>query len=80
MFYTYSDDGSVLFIDDKLVVDNEGSHSARREDGSIALEEGYHKFRLVYFESYMGNELEVGISGLSFRESKIPDDMLFIAK
>jgi len=79
-FYTYSDDGSVLYIDDKLVVDNEGSHSARREDGSIALEEGYHKFRLVYFESYMGNELEVGISGLSIRESQIPDDMLFIAK
>ena len=79
-FYTWSDDGSVLFIDDKAVIDNDGSHGARRKDGSIALEEGYHKFRLVYFESYMGSELEVGISGLNIRESRIPDDMLYLKK
>lgn len=79
-FYSYSDDGSRLFIDGKLVVDNDGSHSARRKDGSIALEEGFHTIKVMYFESYMGNELEVGISGLSIRETKIPDNMLYIKK
>ena len=77
-FYTYSDDGSRLYINGELVVDNDGGHSARRKDGSIALDEGYHEFKLYYFESYMGNELEVGISGLNIRETKIPDQMLFI--
>ena len=79
-FYNYSDDGSRLFIDGKLVVDNDGSHSAGRKDGSIALEKGYHKLKVMYFESYMGDELEVGISGLSIRETKIPDNMLFRKK
>lgn len=79
-FYAYSDDGSQLFIDDKLVVDNDDSHSARRKDGSIALEAGFHKIKIVYFESYMGQELEVGISGLTIRETKIPDSMLYINK
>lgn len=78
LFYTYSDDGSQLYINDNLVVDNDGSHSAIRKDRSIALEKGYHKLKLLYFESYMGNELEVGISGISIRETKIPDNLLFI--
>lgn len=77
-FYSYSDDGSQVFIDDKLVVDNDGSHSACRKDGSIALEAGFHKIKVLYFESYMGNNLEVGISGLTIRETKIPDYMLFV--
>lgn len=76
-FYTYSDDGSQLFIDGTLVVDNDGSHSARRRDGQIALEEGFHEIRVAYFESYMGEELEVGISGISIRETTIPDQMLY---
>lgn len=79
-FYTYSDDGSRLYIDNQLVVDNDGSHSARRKDGQIALEAGYHELKVLYFESYMGQELEVGISGLSIRETPIPGNMLFYKK
>ncbi|MBW8325575.1 MAG: hypothetical protein K0M50_12490, partial [Prolixibacteraceae bacterium] len=77
-FYTYSDDGSKLFIDGKEVVNNDGSHGARRADGKIALEEGFHEFRVLYFEDYMGSELEVGFSGISIRECKIPDEFLFV--
>jgi len=76
-FYTYSDDGSQLLIDGKEVVNNDGSHGAKRADGKIALEEGFHEFRLRYFEDYMGNELEVGFSSISIRECKIPDSYLF---
>lgn len=77
-FYTYSDDGSRLFIGSRLVVDNDSSHSAQRKEGMIALEEGYHEFRLLFFDDYMGQELEVGLSGLDFREKPISGDMLFI--
>jgi hypothetical protein len=79
-FYTYSDDGSKLFIDGKVVVDNDGSHSLRRADGKIALEAGYHELKFLYFENYMGEFLEVGISGRNIREDAIPDNMLFIAE
>jgi len=76
-FYTYSDDGSKLFIDGKEVVNNDGSHGVQRAEGKIALDEGFHDIRVLYFEDYMGNELEVGISSISIRECKIPDSYLF---
>ena len=77
-FYTFSDDGSVLKINDEMVVDNDGSHSLRRRDGKVALEEGLHKIEVIYFENYMGEFLEVGWSGKSIREETIPDHVLYI--
>jgi len=79
-FYTYSDDGSRVFIDGQLVVDNDGSHSARRKDGKIALKEGFHEMEILYFESYMGEVLEVGYSSRNIREEILPDNILFIAE
>ena len=38
---TQSDDGSVLFIGNELVVDNDGSHAAITASGSIALERDF---------------------------------------
>ncbi|SMO42295.1 PA14 domain-containing protein [Saccharicrinis carchari] len=77
-FYTYSDDGSKLLIDGKVVVDNDGSHSAKREEGVIALDKGFHEFKLLYFESYMGEKLEVGFSSVKIRECIIPDSFFFV--
>lgn len=76
-FYTYSDDGSRLFVDDRLVVDNDGSRSAQRTGGKIPLTKGFHKIRLLYFEDYMGQDLKVSISSRNIFEMEIPDDMLF---
>lgn len=76
-FYTYSDDGSRLFVGGVEVVDNDGSRSAQRAEGVIALHEGYHDFALLYFEDYMGEHLEVGISSLHMQEILLPDTMLF---
>lgn len=76
-FYTYSDDGSKLYIDGREIVNNDGSHGARRADGKVALDEGFHQIMVRYFEDYMGNELEVGLSSINIRECSIPDDFLF---
>lgn len=79
-FYTYTDDGSTLYIDDQLVVDNDGSHSARRADGMIGLKAGFHALKLKYFESYMGEHVEVGISSRDISETIIPNEMLYITE
>lgn len=79
-FYTFSDDGSKLYIDGRTVVDNDGSHSLKRADGKIALEAGYHELKVLYFENYMGEFLEVGFSSRTIRENIIPDHMLYIAQ
>lgn len=63
VFSTHSDDGSGLYVHHKLVVDNDGSHSARRKEGKIALEKGLHPIRIVYFEDYEGESLKVRIKG-----------------
>lgn len=77
-FYTYSDDGSKLFIDGQLVVNNDGGHSAKREEGSLALEKGFHKLEVKYFESYMGNTLEVGMSSIELPETPLREELLFV--
>lgn len=59
-FMTKSDDGSVLYIDGRKVVDNDGSHAAVAATGRIALDKGLHRFTLLYFEDYEGEELSWG--------------------
>ncbi len=58
-FYTLSDDGSKLFIDDEEVVDNDGDHGSVEKSGKVALKKGYHKIGVKYFDSGGGNELKV---------------------
>ena len=56
-FSVKSDDGSMLYIDDEMVVDNDGSHAAVAAMGKIPLKKGFHTFRLLYLEDYEGQEL-----------------------
>ena len=56
-FQTRSDDGSVLYIDNELVVNNDGSHAAIPATGRIALRKGFHPYKLYYFEDYEGEHL-----------------------
>ena len=44
IFQTRSDDGSVLYIGNELVVNNDGSHAAIPATGYIALEKGFHPY------------------------------------
>ncbi len=59
-FFTRSDDGSQLLINDIMVVDNDGDHSVRQMDGSIYLEKGYHKMEVRYFDNHHGHQLDTG--------------------
>ena len=76
-FYTYSDDGSKLIIDDQLVVDNSGSHSARKRTGYIPLQKGLHKIRIEYFEDYDGQLLKVGYLYNENSERQISSEDLY---
>ncbi len=76
-FFTNSDDGSQLFIDDKLVVDNGGLHGMRERQGQVKLSAGDHDLRVDFIQ----DEGEAGcIASWSFegREKEvIPADVLF---
>lgn len=48
-FALTSDDGSRLWIDDKLVVDNDGLHGAVKKNGVAPLAKGWHMIRVEWF-------------------------------
>ena len=58
-FYTYSDDGSFIRIDDMTVVENDGPHSRQERSGQAALKKGLHKVEARYFD-HSGGILEAG--------------------
>lgn len=61
-FKVNSDDGALLFIDDQLIIDNDGEHGAIEKEGSVLLNKGYHKIRFQYFDAGGGRHLEVKAS------------------
>jgi hexosaminidase len=56
-FYLTCDDGGVLYIGDKTVVDNDGNHSAQERSGQVALKAGAHPFKLDFIEGGGGFKL-----------------------
>jgi PKD repeat protein len=50
-FYLTSDDGSWLWIDDIIIVDNSGLHSPEERTGTATLSAGYHAIRVRMFEN-----------------------------
>ena len=79
-FYTISDDGSKLYVDGKLVVDNDGFHGAQEESGSIELKSGSHKITVEYFESSGTEKLEVLYKGPGIEKQKISPASFFYKK
>ncbi|AHM63608.1 PKD domain-containing protein [Flammeovirgaceae bacterium 311] len=76
-FYTNSDEGSQLFINGKLVVDNDGSHKTQERSGTAALREGRHAIKVTYFEKNRDEMLEVSYAGPGIEKKRIPSDKLF---
>lgn len=66
-FTTASDDGSLLFIDGKKVVDNDGVHGVQSKSGSVNLKAGKRVIEVHFFEAGGGEELAVAWSGPGFK-------------
>jgi sugar lactone lactonase YvrE len=74
---TNSDDGSLLYVDGQLVVDNDGPHGARYIEGSIGLLAGYHDIELRYFQDGGSRELELWWTLPDGKRELIPPTQLF---
>lgn len=78
--YTFSlasDDGSRLFLGDRLVVDNDGRHGSIRKTAILALEAGFHPIRAYYFQLGGGSEFNIQWSGPVFTSRAIPTALLW---
>lgn len=76
-FFTDSDDGSMLYIDGEEIVNNDGDHGNAEKSGKAALKKGYHKIKVLYFDSGGGNSLKVSIQPEGGKKEVIPAALLF---
>ena len=76
-FFTRSDDGSKLYIDEVEVVNNDGDHGPEEKNGKAALRKGYHRIRVRYFDSGGGNELSVSMRSPGDTKQELPSSILF---
>ncbi|RYE14521.1 MAG: hypothetical protein EOP51_28015, partial [Sphingobacteriales bacterium] len=76
-FYTTSDDGSNLYIDNVLTVANDGLHAAIEKSGTIGLKAGKHAISTGFFEQGGGEVLTVSYSGPGITKQLIPGSVLF---
>jgi len=77
-FYVTSDDGSRIYINGKLVVNNDGLHGMSEKKGTVSLSPGLHSIVLTYFDNGGGDGLKVHWSGPGFKKKKISADSLSI--
>lgn len=71
-FYLNSDDGSKLYIDDELVIDNDGDHSLLELKGTKQLTAGIHQIRIEFFEAGAEAILELDVEGPGLKRSPFP--------
>jgi hypothetical protein len=76
-FFTNSDDGSKLWIDGTLVVDNDGSHGMREYSGTIFLTEGLHDIDLRFAEGGGGAGCILSYTPVGGAKQVIPSGVLF---
>ncbi|HNW49680.1 MAG TPA: alpha-L-arabinofuranosidase C-terminal domain-containing protein [Prolixibacteraceae bacterium] len=82
-FAITSDDGAKMYINDHLVVNNDGRHGNIEREGITYMSKGYHPFRLEYFQAGGGMTLDlkmmVKIEG-NFKKTEIPDEVFWHEK
>jgi parallel beta-helix repeat protein len=76
-FYTNSDDGSNLYIDNVLVVNNDGLHAAIEKSGTIGLKAGKHAISVGYIQAGVDKSLDVRYAGPGISKQIIPSSALY---
>ncbi len=79
--YTFSissDDGSRIYLDDQLLINNDGLHGMVNKDASVDLTAGSHKLVVTYFDNGGGDGLDVSWEGPGFKKQPIPPTNLSV--
>jgi hypothetical protein len=80
-FFLNSDDGSKLYLDGSLVIDNDGQHAPLNVAGTVWLAAGYHDLEVQYFQIDGRRALDLSWNGPGPRHPtiahfKLPDPYL----
>ena len=75
-FYSASNDGTQLFVNGALVVDNDGIHGVVEQQGTVNLAAGVHDIVLTYFQRGGSSDLQVSYTGPGVPKQVIPASIL----
>ncbi|MBA3329920.1 MAG: Ig-like domain-containing protein, partial [Actinobacteria bacterium] len=76
-FYTTSNDGVRLWVDNKLLIDNWSDHAATENSGTVALQAGqWYPLKLEYYEGNGQSVISLSYSSPSTPKAIIPSDHL----
>ena len=78
-FFTTSDDGSRLYVGDRLIVNNDGNHGMQERKGSIQLSAGAHPLVVTYYDQGGQDGLRVEWQGPGLKKQKIAADRLAVS-
>lgn len=78
-FYANSDEGTKLWLDGALLVNNDGVHTAQELSGTTNLSAGMHSLTVGYFQNRGSQLLAVSWAGPTFARQEIPDSALFLS-
>ncbi|MBB4034825.1 hypothetical protein GGR21_000712 [Dysgonomonas hofstadii] len=77
-FYLQSDDGSLLYVNDQLVVNNDGDHGVIEKQGTVKLTKGRHHIRVGFINVGGGFWIETLYRGPGIPKQIIPANKLFL--
>lgn len=75
-FYTNSDDGSKLWVNNELVVDNDGDHGVIEKNGSISLKPGTYPLEVIWFNGGGSGWLNVDYKTKTIPKQVLPTSIL----
>jgi putative heme-binding domain-containing protein len=77
-FFISSDDGSRIYLDGRLLVNNDGLHGMVEKSASIDLAAGAHDLVVTYFDNGGGDGLQISWQGPGLKRQAIAADRLSV--
>ena len=78
-FYINSDDGSALWMNHNLTVENPGMHGMKEKSGTLYLDSGYHDFRIEFFQGGGPHGLRFSWEGPNTSKAIIPASAFYVS-
>lgn len=78
-FFINSDDGSELWVNGQSLVTNYGMHGMRERSGYLNLSEGFHEFRIEFFQGGGPHGLVFSWQGPNTSKATIPSSAFYVA-
>lgn len=73
-----SNDGTKVWLDDKLVLDNDGVHGNSLVEAFATLDAGFHRIHVKYFQKTGDKDFSLTWEDSNFQRTTFPDSILFV--